>query len=77
MPETEPSLSSQLKDLTLSYASARNPIDLTASGTDDQARAVLNRALNEDFDLVSTLLYGVFLKTGDAIDEIMSSVMKS
>ncbi|MHB1908829.1 MAG: acetate--CoA ligase family protein [Nitrososphaerales archaeon] len=77
VPETSPSLSSKLRGLALSYASVRNPIDLTASGTDDQTRAVLNRALlSEDFDIGIYLALWGLPQSVDAIGEIVSSAMK-
>ena len=78
IPETEKDLAESLKEGTLPYASVRNPIDLTASGSDGSAEFVLERALVErDFaDIGIYLALWGLPQSSERIGEILSGIIK-
>lgn len=77
VPEADSELESVLKKGTLFFASVRNPVDLTASGTDEQAAFVLEEAfVKRDYaDLCIYLALWGLPQSSDAIGETLRHAM--
>jgi acetyl-CoA synthetase (ADP-forming) len=78
VPETDSNFETILHKGTLPYASVRNPFDLTASGTDENAQYVFQKALVEsDFaDMGIYLALWGLPQNSEKIGDILSEVMK-
>jgi acetate---CoA ligase (ADP-forming) subunit alpha len=78
IPETGRDLEESLKEGTLPYAAVKNPIDLTASGSDGSAEFVFDRALVDgDFaDIGIYLALWGLPQSSERIGEILSGVIK-
>jgi acetate---CoA ligase (ADP-forming) subunit alpha len=79
IPQVDDDLASSLREKTLPIASFNNPIDLTASGTDDQVAIVLDELFVRNKSFADVAIYlGVWglIQTSDRISEIMFEAMK-
>lgn len=78
IPEVSGDFGQSLNEGTLPYASVTNPIDLTASGTDDNAQFIFQRALvDSDFaDIGIYLALWGLPQSSERIGDILSDVMK-
>jgi acetyl-CoA synthetase (ADP-forming) len=77
IPEISGELEKALKNRVLGFASVKNPIDLTASGTDEHAHSVLKSALVESdvADMAIYLALWGLPQNTDRIGEILLDVM--
>jgi acetyl-CoA synthetase (ADP-forming) len=78
VPELKGELAKYVSQGILPYASATNPVDLTASGTDDQAEYVFQKALVEnDFaDIGVYLALWGLPQSSERIGDMLSRVIK-
>lgn len=78
VPEIDDKVSSFLKNKTLYYASLRNPIDLTASGTDEHAKSVLEEVfVKRNFaDICVYLALWGLPQSSDVIGKILKETMR-
>ncbi len=79
IPQISGELEHNLRTKTLPIASLKNPIDLTASGTDQQAGSVIEELLVKNKDFADLAIYlGVWglRQTSDHIADILSNAMK-
>jgi acyl-CoA synthetase (NDP forming) len=79
VPKIDGLLLKKLKEIALPYASVLNPVDLTASGTDEQTRLVLNQAIVESdrFDLGIYLALWGLPQSSDRIGRIILESMRA
>jgi acetate---CoA ligase (ADP-forming) subunit alpha len=79
VPEPAEDLAYTLRKGTLPYASVRNPIDLTASGTDDSTQYVFQKALvdNDFADMGIYLALWGLPQNSERIGDILSQMMKN
>lgn len=78
IPQVDYVLAKRLREKTLPIASVNNPIDLTASGTDDQVSFVLEECFVKNKEFADLAIYlGVWglRQTSDDIAEVISSAM--
>jgi acetate---CoA ligase (ADP-forming) subunit alpha len=79
VPELNDNLSDLLKQKTLYFASLKNPIDLTASGTDQDAQSILEEIFVKRRDLYDMCIYLALWglpQSSDEIGEILNEAMR-
>jgi acetyl-CoA synthetase (ADP-forming) len=76
VPELKQDFIYLLRDKTLYFASLTNPIDLTASGTDEQAESVLEEIFVKRADLYDICIYLALWGLPQSSDEI-GSILKN
>ena len=77
VPKLSAYLRKRVSRVTLPFATITNPIDLTASGTDDQAESVLNLCLKDSgFDMAIYLALWGLPQSTERIGEIVSNSMR-